>query len=254
MGINYNMDRQYTYLELSKAKDFYINKIDNFIGKAVLFAKNHDGKNPLIPNISNISNKKENEFIEYQSPEAFIYRNCKNSREHQLDNVIINDFNRTNGTDIESVKVSYGPSSDEYTRSNHALALTIGNMIYFRNGAYKPETEEERKLLMHELTHVAQNKESERNYNETEQEKEREAEINELQGEYNPDPEITIKVKGEYVQIPKSKINQEIDRYTDLVIKQIEKEYKMLPSDGEKINYIKKLGEDLSQGGRKWLQ
>ncbi len=34
----------------------------------------------------------------------------------------------------------------------------LGTDIFFRNGAYRPETEEGRKILAHELTHVAQNK------------------------------------------------------------------------------------------------
>lgn len=249
-----NNSEQCSFNELVKNKDKYAIKISNFIGKAIVLSKKFYGRNPLNTFEFDEFAKYENEFMDYQSVDSFIYRQCNNNREHPVDTVIINQFNRKNDTDIEEAFVSYGPSSDEYTRSNHALALTIGNMIYFRNGAYKPETEEGRKLLMHELTHVAQNKNKKEKYNDTKENKEKEAEINELQGEYNPDPEITIKVKGEYVQIPKSKINQEIDRYSDLVIEQIEKEYKMLPSDGEKINYIKKLGEDLRQGGRKWLQ
>ena len=48
--------------------------------------------------------------------------------------------------------------ADEYARSFHALALVVGTDIYFRNGAYKLETEEERKTIAHELTHVAQHK------------------------------------------------------------------------------------------------
>ncbi|MEE0999379.1 MAG: DUF4157 domain-containing protein [Treponemataceae bacterium] len=31
---------------------------------------------------------------------------------------------------------------------------TLGKDIYFRNKAYKPETEEGRKILAHELTHI----------------------------------------------------------------------------------------------------
>lgn len=39
-------------------------------------------------------------------------------------------------------------SADEYTRSFHVLALTIGSDIFFRNGAYKPETEGINPLIM----------------------------------------------------------------------------------------------------------
>ena len=36
------------------------------------------------------------------------------------------------------------------------LAITIGDEIYFRNNRYNPDSEEGRKLLAHELTHVSQ--------------------------------------------------------------------------------------------------
>ena len=96
------------------------------------------------------------------------------------------------------MKISYGPAADEYARQNHALALVVANTIYFRNGAYKPETEEGRKLLAHELTHIAQNKDTEAYRNSTVEEKEAEAQAKEVQQEYNPDPEIVIKIKGKY--------------------------------------------------------
>ena len=62
------------------------------------------------------------------------------------------------GADLGEVTMVYGPAADEYTRSHHALALVLGTDIFFRNGAYRPETEEGRKILAHELTHVAQSK------------------------------------------------------------------------------------------------
>jgi len=123
--------------------------------------------------------EKEAEFMEYQTPDQIVYKSWEYNREHSLDTVILNEFNRTNDTDIEQVKISYGPAADEYARQNHALALVVANTIYFRNGAYKPETEEGRKLLAHELTHIAQNKDTEAYRNSTVEEKEAEAEAKE---------------------------------------------------------------------------
>ena len=37
-----------------------------------------------------------------------------------------------------------GPYADELARSLHTLALVLGTDIFFRNGAYRPETEEGR--------------------------------------------------------------------------------------------------------------
>ena len=82
----------------------------------------------------------------------------------------------------------YGPAADEYTRSHHALALVLGTDIFFRNGAYRPETEEGRKILAHELTHVAQNKECKPDDNRTREELEREAEAAEEREVHDDDP------------------------------------------------------------------
>ena len=144
--------------------------------------------------------------MEYQTPDRIVYKSWEYNREHSLDTVVLNEFNRTNDTDIEQVKISYGPAADEYAGQNHALALVVANTIYFRNGAYKPETEEGRKLLAHELTHVAQYAEK-RMLRQTDR-KELEAEAKEVQQEYNPDPEIVIKIKGKYERIRKSKIKR----------------------------------------------
>ena len=144
--------------------------------------------------------------MEYQTSDRIVYRSWKYNRKHILDRVIINEFNRKNDTDIENVKIVYGPGSDEYTRNRHALALTIANAIYFRGGKYRPETEEGRALLAHELTHVAQYAEK-RMLRQTDR-KELEAEAKEVQQEYNPDPEIVIKIKGKYERIRKSKLKR----------------------------------------------
>ena len=62
---------------------------------------------------------------------------------------------------VEYATIHTGPYADELARSLHTLALVLGTDIFFRNGAYRPETEEGRKILAHELTHVAQNKKRE---------------------------------------------------------------------------------------------
>ena len=97
-------------------------------------------------------------------------------RKHPVNRVIINDFNRKSGADLGEVTIVYGPAADEYTRSHHALALVLGTDIFFRNGAYRPETEEGRKILAHELIHVAQSKKREEYRGASREELEREAE------------------------------------------------------------------------------
>ena len=154
-------------------------------------------KYPQITNCIDYPNeKKESNFVEYQHKESIVERVLFRDRSHPIDTVMLNDFNRKSGTDIETVKLEYGPSANEYTRSHHALAIAVANTIYFRNGAYKPETEEGRKLIIHELKHIAQNKDKENYRNVSKDEKEKEAEIAEKNEEYKSDRLIMRKIKG----------------------------------------------------------
>ena len=125
-------------------------------------------------------------------------------RKHPVDRVIINDFNRKSGADLGEVTIVYGPAADEYTRSHHALALVLGTDIFFRNGAYRPESEEGRKILAHELTHVAQNKKREEYRGASREELEREAEAAEKQVEDSGDPLITRRIGGREYKLRKS--------------------------------------------------
>ena len=71
-----------------------------------------------------------------------------------------------------------------------------------RRGAIK--TEEGRKILAHELTHVAQNKECKPDDNRTREELEREAEAAEKQVEDSGDPLITRRIGGREYKLRKS--------------------------------------------------
>lgn len=154
-------------------------------------------KYPQITNCIDYPNeKKESNFVEYQHKESIVERVLFRDRSHPIDTVMLNDFNRKSGTDIETVKLEYGPSANEYTRSHHALAIAVANTIYFRDGAYKPETEEGRKLITHELKHIAQNKDKENYRNVSKDEKEKEAEIAEKNEEYKSDRLMMRKIKG----------------------------------------------------------
>lgn len=141
--------------------------------------------------------KPETKLADYQYTESIIERTLSVDRKHPLETVKINAFNAETDSSLGEVKIIYGPSADEYTRSHHALALAVADMIFFRNGAYKPETEEGQKLLAHELTHVKQYKERGLTDNATKDEKEAEAEQNEKLWEYDPDERIGHRIEGE---------------------------------------------------------
>lgn len=58
--------------------------------------------------------------------------------------------------DFRDVRVHTGGAAGELNRSVRARAFTVGNDIFFSRGAFRPDSTDGRRLLVHELTHVAQ--------------------------------------------------------------------------------------------------
>src|SRR2546425_5290586 len=58
--------------------------------------------------------------------------------------------------DFSQVRVHTDAKAAESARAVNALAYTIGRDVVFGAGQYAPGTDEGRKLLAHELTHVVQ--------------------------------------------------------------------------------------------------
>jgi hypothetical protein len=58
--------------------------------------------------------------------------------------------------DFSSVRVHSDTHADQLARSVDARAFTVGSNIVFRSGQFMPETEDGKRLLAHELTHVIQ--------------------------------------------------------------------------------------------------
>ena len=128
--------------------------------------------------------KRDLEFKEERKDaDVMVARKYLYDRKYKLDSVILNEFSREHGKEVDTAIVHLGMYADEYTRSLNALAITIGMDIFFRNGAYRPETEEGRKILAHELTHVAQNKKREEYRGASREELEGEAEAAEKTAE-----------------------------------------------------------------------
>ena len=153
-------------------------------------------------------NKKETELIEYSVIEKILYRNHENDRIIPVDTLTLNVFNRKTKSNVETAEIHYGPNSDELARSHHAKALTIGYAIYFRSNAYKPETEEGRKTLLHELTHVAQNKEDILEGQRPVNELEREAVAAEKSAEYNPEKYRELVFNGKTYSVSEKQYRQ----------------------------------------------
>lgn len=60
------------------------------------------------------------------------------------------------GHDFGDVRVHHSPEADALSQNLEAQAFTTGKDIFFRQGAYAPDSTEGQELLAHELTHVVQ--------------------------------------------------------------------------------------------------
>lgn len=65
-------------------------------------------------------------------------------------------FSRAMGYDFSGVSIHTGAAADKAAKAIQAKAYTAGNRIVFAEGEYQAGTEEGRRLLAHELTHVVQ--------------------------------------------------------------------------------------------------
>lgn len=195
--------------------------------------------------------KRETKLADYQYRERAVDRVLFRDRKHPLDTTIINDFNQKTGDNLDGVKILYGPGADEYTRSRHALALAVADKIYFRNGAYKPETEEGRSLIAHELTHIAQHKNKEEYKNAAKTELEQEAEINEFNEKYNPDPLISKKIGGTEYRFRKSVWKKIVSGAVQELEHGIESEEGVMP-ESEYLELLLKYQRFMRDDMREW--
>jgi len=144
-----------------------------------------------------LSLKQNDNLTVYQNEEKRVHRNFENDRHFPLETVMLQSHKLKHDTELNNAMIHIGSTADEFARSFNALALTVGRDIFFRHGAYKPETEEGRKILAHELTHVAQYEEDRITAKKSVKELEQEAEMAERQGEYDDDPLEEIEIGGE---------------------------------------------------------
>jgi hypothetical protein len=212
------MDTYITFNEALNNRDFF--NYNNAIVKLIELSNTET----FLQNLFDESqNKAANEFMDYQNPERMVSYPPGNDRTVPLDAVTIEAFKQDHNKDIgDHVVIRYGPGADEYTRMHNALAIAVGTGIFFRNGAYKPETEEGRALLAHELTHVAQHTQG-RVKGASSVELEREA-IQAENAVKNENPYITISAGGELFKIKKTRIKELAYSVADDIQRHIESE------------------------------
>ena len=146
-------------------------------------------------------------FSEYGNRRPITEYVQTNDRTFPLDTVKIKGFEKKYNTILETPLIHYGAQADEITRAMHVIALAIGKDIYIRSGHYKPETEEGRALLAHELTHVAQYSEKRMLRQTDRKELEAEAAYAEKDEYYESDPVTSEVIGGVGFRIRKSKLS-----------------------------------------------
>lgn len=176
--------------------------------------------------------KRDLEFKEERKKaDIAVARKYLHDRQYNLDTVMLDGFSRGHDKKIDTAIVHLGMYADEYARSLNALAITVGNDIYFRNGAYKPETEDGRKLIAHELTHVSQNKIRNEQLSTTKKELEEEAMFEEQKEVYDPNSYIQYETGKNRYTLKKSEVKQ-LDYLVDKELKEwVEKQELNMPEE-----------------------
>ncbi len=205
----------------------------------------------------NIECKKNREFKEEPKiPAAMLPRSRSNDRTMPVESIALNEFEQKHEMEAGGAVVHTGMYADEYARSFHALALVVGTDIYFRSGAYKPETEEGRKTIAHELTHVAQHKNRPLADNRTKEELEAEAEEAEKKEGREEASYVLLRVGRREYKVRKSEAER-LDAYTELEVREwVEREKNMMP-DKEYARLVKAYRRYLAErekGRRPWTE
>ena len=151
------------------------------------------------------------------------------------------------------VTMVYGPAADEYTRSHHALALVLGTDIFFRNGAYRPESEEGRKILAHELTHVAQNKKREEYRGASREELEGEAEAAEKLFEWQEERTKTVKIENIVYKLSEREYNKFMAELKDQVEEELERKLGRVDEE-ERLKLLYAYKKMTDKGELPWQQ
>ena len=112
-------------------------------------------KKPLSTNITPFVQTKSNGEFKVSD---HLTSSIENSRGNgsAMDNQTKSFMENRIGADFGSVKIHSGQESVQMNRELNAQAFTTGNDIYFNEGKYRPETDDGKRLLAHELTHVLQ--------------------------------------------------------------------------------------------------
>lgn len=162
-----------------------------------------DGLNNAIEiNKSETGLSKRVKLLQHRS--ASISKSSDGNRIIPLEAIQKSEFELERNAELGNTKIIYGHGSDELLRSNGLIAFALANKIYIQTNKYKPETEEGKALLAHELTHVQQYSEKRINNQISKDELEKEAEDSEKAVYRNPDSLEELRIDNRIIRIRKS--------------------------------------------------
>lgn len=95
------------------------------------------------------------------------YIGSLNGKGHAMSPLVNQFFSSRIGYDFTQVRIHTDKEAAESAKNVNAKAYTIGNNIVFNEGQYNTESQEGKRLLAHELTHVVQQKGGENELNRT---------------------------------------------------------------------------------------
>ena len=170
-------------------------------------------------------------------PHGFLLRSDENDRVFPLDTVELQKFRAKHDVGLSEAIIHTGPYADELARSMNALAVTLGEDIFFRNGSYTTSTERGRAILSHELTHVGQYENQQIKGTANIEEMEREAEAGEHREYASSDPVIPIKVGRRIYRARKSK-TREIELLSARKLSSWLEERKLLMSEDKYLSLL----------------
>jgi len=99
--------------------------------------------------------KEKRSALQTQESTEQLLRNSKGNG-NPLNKEVQTEMKNSFGADFSNVKIHTDSNAVQMNKELGAQAFTSGNDIYFNTGKYKPETQDGKKLLAHELTHTIQ--------------------------------------------------------------------------------------------------
>ena len=89
------------------------------------------------------------------APEVETAIRARSARGNRLDSSVAALAGDTFGA-LDDVRVHHDATADTLSRAVSARAFTVRNDVFFAAGEYRPQADDGRRLIAHELTHVAQ--------------------------------------------------------------------------------------------------